>query len=158
VATSRVLTSRRTTISVVLATPLALGACEIDPPSETVPGAPSPQPAPDVEVVASARKSILVMVASLEAVTVSYPRLGPGLSPWLALHAAHLEVLDDGSAGYQVEAQPSDDGPPAARQRLLAQEADVAARLSDAARQAASGDLARALASMSAAVRQRLVA
>ena len=158
-STSRVLTSRRTTISLVLGTPLALAACELDPPAAPVPaaGSPDPEPAPDTEVAAAARKSILLMVASLEAATVTHPRLGPGLRPWLALHAAHLEVLEDGSAEDDVDVAPVVDNLPVVRRRLLAEEAALATRLADGARQAASGALARALASMSAAVRQRLV-
>lgn len=155
--TLRVLTSRRATIALVVAAPLGLSACELDPPATTPPEAPSPPPVPDVEVVASARRTILQMVSSLEVVRLAEPRLRAELKPWLALHAAHLEMLDDGAVDEPLEDPgPAGDGP-RARQRLLAQEALVASALADGARRAASGDLARALASMSAAVRQRLV-
>ena len=107
--------------------------------------------------MASTRQTILQMVSSLEVVRLAEPRLRAELKPWLALHAAHLEMLDDGAVDEPLEDPgPAGDGP-RARQRLLAQEALVASALADGARRAASGDLARALASMSAAVRQRLV-
>jgi hypothetical protein len=157
VSTLRVVTSRRAAISLAVAAPAALGACELDPPSATPPQTPPPGPVPDAEVVASARTAILQMVSSLEVVQDAQRRLGPELAPWRELHAAHLEVLDDGSVGEPLQ----DPGPavdaPRARQRLLAQEALLADTLADGARQAASGDLARALASMSAAIRQRLL-
>ncbi len=162
-ATSSVLTSRRTAISVVLAAPLALAACELDPPADPTPGARSPEPdpdsepAPDTEVVAAARKSMLLMAASLEAAILAHTGLERELRGWLVLHAAHLEVLDDGSASYEVDAPVAVDRAPAARQRLLAEEVTLAVRLADGANQADSGDLARVLASMSAALRQRVI-
>ncbi len=105
----------------------------------------------------TARESVLLMVASVGSVTTAHPRLGPDLAPWLDLHAAHLEVLDDGTPEPLVEAPLPAPRAAVARQGLLSAEGALAGTLADAARQAASGDLARALASMSAAVTQRLV-
>jgi len=162
VSTSRLLTSRRTAIALAFATPLTLAACELDPPSATPPDAPTPGPVPDAEVVASARKAILLMVASVEAAVATHLRLGPELGPWLALHAVHLDVLDDGAAdASEAEGIAAEIPAPRAaiaRERLLAQEAVLADSLAENALQAASGDLARALGSISAALRQRVVA
>lgn len=137
---------------------LALGACESDrgprPPVET----PTTAPLPDAEVVTSARESILLMVATLERVGAEHARLAAEIGPWLEMHAAHLAVLG-GEGGDEDVVGPL---PPAkaaaARRRVLAAERRLAADLGDAAGRASSGDLARALASMSAAVHQRVVA
>lgn len=144
-------------MSLALTAPLAIGACSLDPPADAPPATSTPEPLPDAQMVTDVREAILQMVASLEVVALAQPRLRSEVRPWLVLHAAHLEVLDDGT----VDEPPSMPGPagdaPGARGRLLAQEALLAGALADGARQAASGDLARALASMSAAVRQQLV-
>lgn len=156
-------TSRRTAIALALSVPLALAAaCELDPPSAVPTEGPTPEPLPDAEVVASARHAILVAVASVEAATARHPRLAGKLGPWLALHAAHLDVLDDGSENRSGDGADEVTGetpaarPGTARDRIVALEAALAGTLADAARRAASGDLARALASMSAAVTQRV--
>ncbi len=157
-STSRAMTSRRTTIALVLSAPLAIGACSLDPPADAPAQTPTPEPLPDAQVVGLARKAIWVMVASIEATAAVHPRLGPELTRWLSLHAAHLEVLDDGSEEQVVDGAPATGRQSVDRRRILDEETVLAARLADGSRQAASGDLARALASMSAAVRQRLVA
>lgn len=158
----RLLTSRRTTIALVLAAPLTLAACELDPPTDSSPAAVPPEPVPDAELLASARGAIMTMVGSVDTAIAAHPRLRPGLAPWLTLHAAHLAVLEDGSQGGSqddsVETPPPAGTAASAIEALRSQEAGLARDLAEAARQAASGDLARALASMSAALRQRLVA
>lgn len=151
-------TSRRTAIALALSAPLALAACELDPPSAVPTETPTAAPLPDADVVASARTAILLVVASIEAAGARHPRLAAGLDPWLSLHAAHLAVLDDGSEASEVEGEIPASRPGAARDRIVALEGSLAGTLADAARQAASGDLARALASMSAAVIQRVMA
>lgn len=151
-------TSRRTAIALALSAPLVLAACELDPPSAVPTEGPTAEPLPDAEVVASARKSILLMVASVEAASARHPQLVAGLEPWLSLHAAHLAVLDDGSEDAEVAGETPASRPAIARDRIVALEGSLAGTLADAARQAASGDLARALASMSAAVTQRVIA
>ena len=150
--------SRRTAITLALAAPLVLAACDLDPPSAAPPESPPPAPPrPDTEVVAAARKAILLMVATIEATTAAHLRLRAGLGPWLDLHGAHLAVLDDGAEDQAVEPALVDPRPPAALRAVIAAEAALSASLADSSRLAASGDLARALASMSAAVTQRLV-
>lgn len=150
-------TSRRTAIALAISAPLVLAACELDPPSAVPTEGPTAEPLPDAEVVASARKAILLMVASVEAASVRHPQLSAGLEPWLTLHAAHLAVLDDEADDVEVEGETPASRPAIARDRVIALEGSLAGTLADAARQAASGDLARALASMSAAVTQRVI-
>lgn len=162
-STPRVQTSRRTSLALAVTAPLALAACEIDPPSArssaTPSASPSTPPLPDTDVVTAARTAILSMVAAAETVTAAHPRLGRELDAWLSLHSAHLEVLLDDS-GDDTEA-PADGVLPApraasARARFVSDEGRLAGTLADLAREAASGDLARVLASMSAAVTQRV--
>jgi hypothetical protein len=153
---SPVPTSRRTAIALALSAPLALAACEFDPPSAVPTETPTTEPLPDADVAASARGQIVQMVATVEATIEAHPRLRRELAPWLDLHSAHLAVLDVGDDQTATAATP----PPtaaAARQIVIGAEGALAARLADSARQAASGDLARALASMSAAVTQRVI-
>ena len=96
-------------------------------------------------------------VALLEAVSARHRRLRAEIRPLLELHTAHLEVLDDGSEDEPVEAALPADTPLMARTQVSGAESSLALTLADAARQASSGDLARALASMSAAVTQRVI-
>ena len=157
----RVHTSRRTALALALSAPLALAACDLDPPTAEPSESPTVPPPPDAEVVASARQAILLTVALLEGVSARHRRLRADIRPLLRLHAAHLEVLDDGADdGAEDEAvEPALPADTAlmARTQVSDAESSLAAALADAARQAASGDLARALASMSAAVTQRVV-
>jgi hypothetical protein len=157
VSTPRAHTSRRTALALALSTPLAMAACDLDPPSAAPSESPTTPPPPDTEVVASARKAILLTVALLEVVSTQHRPLRADIRPLLDLHAAHLEVLDDGSEDQSLETELPADTPAMARTQVLGAEGDLAVTLADAARQAASGDLARALASMSAAVAQRVV-
>ncbi|UUZ59781.1 hypothetical protein [Nocardioides sp. B-3] len=133
-------TSRRTALALALSAPLVLAACELDPPSAVPTEAPAAEPLPDAEVAASARKAILLTVASIEAAGVRHPRLAAGLDPWLALHAAHLAVLDDGSEAFEVEGEIPASTAGVARDRVVAPEGSLAGALADAARRAASGD------------------
>lgn len=157
-STPRAHTSRRTALALALSAPLALAACDLDPPSAAPSESSTTAPLPDAEVVASARKAILLTVALLEAVSARHRPLRAGIQSLLDLHTAHLEVLDDGSEDESLEAALPADTPAMARTQVSGAERSLAVTLADAARQAASGDLARALASMSAAVAQRVVA
>lgn len=149
--------SRRTAIALALSAPLALAACELDPPSAAPTESPTAAPPlPDTEVVAAARKTILLMVATVEATIAAHPRLRGDLGPWLDLHSAHLTVLDDGAEGQAVDPALVDPRPAAARRAVISAEGGLAVSLADASRLAASGGLARALASMSAAITQRV--
>lgn len=154
-STPRAHTSRRTALALTLSAPLVLAGCDLDPPAVAPSESPTSAPLPDTEVVASARKAILQTVTLLEAVSARHRPLRAGIRPLLDLHTAHLEVLDDGSADQGLEAALPADTPAMARTQVSDAERRLAVTLADAARQAASGDLARALASISAAVAQR---
>ena len=155
--TPSVSTSRRTALALALSAPLALAACDLDPPSAVPTETPTAEPLPDADVVASARKAILLMVATIGANVAAHPRLRRDLAPWLDLHQAHLAVLDDGTQDETVEPAIPETRTANALKSVRSQEGGLAGTLADAARQAASGDLARALASMSAAVTQRVI-
>lgn len=149
-------TSRRTAIALALSAPLALAACDLDPPSASPSSlTETAAPPPDADVVAAAGKSIMLAVALLEAVRARHRPLREDIRPLLALHRAHLEVLER-TSDESVEAVLVAETPALALAQISNAEVSLAFRLADAARQAASGDLARALASMSAAVNQRL--
>lgn len=150
-------TSRRTAIALALSAPLALAACDLDPPSAAPSESPTTAPLPDDEVVAAAGKSILLTIALLEAVRARHRPLREEIRPLLAMHLAHLEVLER-PLDESVEAELVADTPALARTQVSSAEGSLAVTLYDTARQAASGDLARALASMSAAVTQRAMA
>lgn len=152
----RVHTSRRTALALALSAPLALAACDLDPPTAAPSPSPSAAPLPDAEVVASARTAILLTVALLEAVSGRHKPLRADVRPLLGMHRAHLAVLDDGSEDQAVASASPADTPSVARTQVSDAETGLAVTLADAARQAASGDLARALASMSAGVLQRV--
>ncbi|EON23271.1 MULTISPECIES: hypothetical protein [Nocardioides] len=151
-------TSRRTALALALSAPLALASCELDPPSAEPSDAPTTEAPPDAEVVTSARTEILLTVALLEAVRAQHRPLRAETGSLLRMHAAHLAVLDDGTEPEAVEAESPAPTPELARDQVTAVESALSATLADAAGKAASGDLARALASMSAAVIQRVVA
>jgi hypothetical protein len=157
VSSPRVHASRRTALALALSAPLVLVACDLDPPTAEPSESPTVPAPPDAEVVASSRQAILLTVALLEAVSARHRRLRADIRPLLRLHAAHLEVLDDGSEDEAEEPALPADTALMARTQVSDAESSLAAALADAARQAASGDLARALASMSAAVTQRVV-
>ncbi len=168
-STLTTLSSRRTALVLAVSAPLAVAACDRDlPPATPTPSSTSSSTplsstasSRDVDLVGSAREAALHLVSSAEAVTVEHPGLAAELAPWLALHVAHLSVLD-GAEDRGIEAEDTQAEVPApraaaARRRFLDQEGALAGTLADSAGQADSGDLARALASMSAAVAQRLV-
>lgn len=149
-------TSRRTAIALALSAPLALAACDLDPPSSEPTRSETAEPLPDDAVVAAARKSILLTVATIEAVNARHRPLRNENAPLLALHAAHLAVLGEADADAAVEGEIPQTTPALARKQVASTENGLAGTLLGTAGQAASGDLARALASMAAAVTQRL--
>ncbi|PUA80686.1 hypothetical protein [Nocardioides currus] len=161
----RAQTSRRTALALAVSAPLALAACDLDPPARSASGSSSGSPTatpsaaaplPDADVVEGARAATLLAVALIEAAQARHGLRRSGLEDLLRLHAAHLAVLDDGSPEPEVEAPLVAATPARARAQVAASENGLTATLADAAGQAASGDLARALASMSAALRQRV--
>lgn len=155
-STPRVQTSRRTAIALALSAPLALAACDLDLPTATPPEPPTAAPLPDAEVVATARMAILRTIGLLEAASALHRPLRSEIRALLAMHTAHLAALEDGSEDRALDADVPESTPALARAQVSSAEGSLAEILADTARQAASGDLARALASMSAAVTQRV--
>jgi hypothetical protein len=79
--------------------------------------------------------------------------LAAELAPWRQLHASHLRALEAGSAPRPIRARGST---PELRSLVRRREATLQRRLADGAVAARSGALASLLATMSAAVAQRL--
>ena len=154
--------SRRTTLGSALAAPIVLAACDIDPPPRaTGTSSPTPEPPEDSELVATVVGSLVRAIAVLDAASAAVPALGPQLDPVATAHATHLAVL--------VGAVPEADVPTASPPRIAARpEAALAAvrrseqRLLREVRAgclgAASGDLARVLASVAASTSQHAAA
>ncbi len=150
--------SRRTTLGSALAAPLVLAACDIDPPvreSGASPG--TPPPPPDSALVAAVVTELVRARTVLEAATVAVPSLAARLEPVTAAHAGHLEVL----VGAVPEADLPTPEPASVPSRILPALAVVRRseqRLLRAVREgclgAASGDLARVLASVAASTSQ----
>jgi hypothetical protein len=157
----RPLTRRTAVVSAVgsaLTAPLALASCDIDPPSSTDGSSPaSPPPPEDAELVATVVAELVRAAAVLEAATLSVPGLTPLLAPVAAAHAEHLDLLADAVADADV---PTSEPPAiaAGRARALAVVQRSERRLQREVRQAcvsaASGDLARVLASVAASTAQ----
>ncbi|WP_299924172.1 hypothetical protein [uncultured Nocardioides sp.] len=150
--------TRRTTVGAALASPLALAACDIDPPSRAGgTAAPTPPPPEDSELVAAVVAALVRARSVVEAATLSVPDLTPLLEPVATAHAAHLEVLAGAVADTDVPAP----APPTIagdRARALGVVRRSEQRLLREVRRgcvgAASGDLARVLASMAASTAQ----
>ncbi|RYC12835.1 hypothetical protein [Nocardioides zhouii] len=150
--------SRRTTLGSALAAPIVLAGCDIDPPPRASgTSSATPEPPEDFELVATVVGSLVRALAVLDAASAAVPALGPRLDPVATAHAAHLDVL--------VGAVPEADVPIADPPRIAARpEAALAAvgrseqRLLREVRAgclgAASGDLARVLASVAASTSQ----
>lgn len=153
--------TRRTAVSAAGATlvaPTVLAACDIDPPAAERDRTPATAPPPEDSALVAAVVVELVRARSvIEAATLSLPTLTPRLQPTADAHAAHLDVL--------VGAVPDSDVPTPAPPTLAPVEdrALTAVRRSEQrllreVRQgcvaAASGDLARVLASIAASTAQ----
>jgi hypothetical protein len=145
-----------------LSAPLLLAACDIDPPVRESGPADTTTPAPeDAELVAGVVASLVRAQSALEAATLSVPALGTRLQPIGDAHAAHLDLL--------VGAVPDADRPTAAlptvaprvAQALTAvrrSEQRLMREVREACSVAASGDLARVLASVAASTAQHSAA
>lgn len=152
--------SRRTAVGSALAAPLVLAACDIDPPARDDASAASPPPPEDAELVAAVVAELVRAVGVLAAAAPA-PGLAARLDPLLAAHAAHRELL----AGAVADAELPDASParvPDAPDRALAavrrSEQRLLRLLREACVGAASGDLARVLASVAASTAQHSAA
>ncbi len=141
-----------------LVAPLVLAACDIDPPPRGGGSAPVTAPPPeDADVVAGIVSELARARSVLEAASLSVPALGSRLAPVGAAHAEHLAVL--------AEAVPDADLPTPAPPRIPTHEARALTAVGRSERRllrevqrgcvaAASGDLARVLASIAASTAQ----
>jgi hypothetical protein len=126
--------------------------------SPTASGAPEPTVAPtadpDEALVARVRTEVAGAAALVSAAGTGRPGLARQLVPIVRLHRRHLQALP----GDEAEAPPEQlrGDASAALRRVRAREARLQTALADAAVEASSGPLAALLASMSAAVAQRL--
>ena len=150
--------TRRTTVGAALLSPLAIAACDIDPPPRDGGSAdPTPPPPEDSELVAAVVGALARARSVLEAATLAVPDLTPVLEPVATAHAAHLEVLAGAVADADVPT-PAPPTVPAVRARALTAVRRSEQRLLREVRRgcvgAASGDLARVLASMAASTAQ----
>ena len=143
-----------------LTTPLVLAACDIDPPARDDTSPASPPPPEDAELVASVVAELVRAEGVLAAATAA-PELAARLAPLVDAHAAHRELL----VGAVAEAQLPDSSPtrvPDAPDRALAavrrSEQRLLRQLREACVGAASGDLARVLASVAASTAQHSAA
>jgi hypothetical protein len=154
--------SRRTTLGSALAAPLTLGACDIDPPPRADPSSSStPEPPEDTELVAAVVAELVRARSVVEAATLAVPDLTARLTPLAEAHAAHLDVL----AGAAPDAGPTPVDPPTlppdGRRALVAVGRSEQRLLREVRRgcaDAASGDLARVLASVAASTSQHAAA
>ena len=150
--------SRRTALGSALAAPLALAACDIDPPARDTGGAQGTAPPPeDAELVAA----VVAELARAESVIGAAGAASPGLAARLdavgRAHAAHRELLLGAVEGADLPATgtvrvPSD--PVRALLAVQRSERRLQRVVREGCTTAASGDLARVLASIAASTAQ----
>ncbi len=152
--------SRRTALGAALAAPLALAACDIDPPvRQTESSAAIPPPPEDSELVAGVLGSLFIAQSVLDAATRSVPALVDRLGPVRAAHSDHIEVLvgvADGVPTAPLATVPDRILPALAKVRRSEQR--LLRDVREGCLAAASGDLARVLASIAASTSQHSAA
>lgn len=154
--------SRRTTLGSALAAPLVLAACDIDPPVRERGSSPATPPPPeDSELVATVVAALVRAQAVLDATVSAVPSLHTRLEPVRTAHDAHLEVL----AGAVPEADLPTPAPVSVPARILPalsavrrSEQRLLRDVREGCLGAASGDLARVLASVAASTSQHSAA
>lgn len=133
----------------------ALAACEDDADSSHQPRT-APE-LPDDDIVGRAAQTMAEASLLCSATMARHPELARVCRAFRELHATHLAVLEQSDAIDEADPPPNVARNQAvARTALMTSENGVSATLSDLALEADSGQLARALGSMSAAVLQRL--
>lgn len=154
--------SRRTALGSALAAPLALAACDIDPPVRESQSSPATPPPPeDSELVAGVLASLVRGQSVLDAATRSVPGLVARLEPVRAAHAEHVRILIGAVPEPQVPTAavatvPTQILPALAKVRRSEQR--LLRDVREACLAAASGDLARVLASVAASTSQHSAA
>lgn len=131
---------------------VGLGACRWGPPEE-IDGASEQEEDADAALVRTAAADVLEVRDLADRTSRRHVGLSPALTPLVALHDAHLGVLGDAEQPAAPPV-PGRSGPALTAVRKAEQR--LQARLAEHAASATSGPLARALASMSAAVAQHL--
>jgi hypothetical protein len=154
--------SRRTTLGSALAAPLVLAACDIDPPSRDAGSSEATPPPPeDSELVATVVAALVDAGAVLAAAGAAVPALDARLDPLVAAHTAHRELLAGAVPDAELPSAAPATLPPVAAGALRAvrrSEQQLLRTLRDGCLGAASGDLARVLASMAASTSQHVAA
>ncbi len=154
--------SRRTALGSALAAPLVLAACDIDPPVRESGASPAAPPPPeDSELVGAVVGALVRAGAVLEAAALAVPSLAARLEPVTTAHAAHLDVLADAVPEADRPTPAPATVPPRILPALAAvrrSEQRLLRELRAGCLTAASGDLARVLASMAASTSQHAAA
>lgn len=150
--------SRRTALGSAFAAPVVLAACDIDPPPRADGTTPAtPEPPEDSELVASVVGALVRARGLLDAASDAVPGLGARLAPVAAAHTEHLEVLVGAVPDSDVAtAAPPTIAPraPAALTAVRRSEQRLLREVRAGCVTAASGDLARVLASIAASTSQ----
>lgn len=152
--------SRRATFGgVALTAGLAatLGACRWGPPDEIAPD--DDKRDADEALLGAVRRQVAARGTLAEQTAVTHVGLATALAPVIELHRAHAKALGEGEPG-SAPAEPTSQVVPAdanaALAEVRAQETALQTELASAAGRAASGPLARTIASMAAAVAMHL--
>ena len=152
--------SRRSVVGTALAAPVVLTACDIDPPARrTAPDAPPPPE--DAELVAGVVAALVRARSVLESASLSSSELGARLQPVGAAHAAHLDLLASAVPDAAAPTASPPTGAPSPGRALAAvrrSEQRLLREVREACATAASGDLARVLASVAASTAQHAAA
>lgn len=141
-----------------LAAPLALAACDIDPPARTRSGEPASAPPPeDADLVAAVVAELVRAEAVLAEAATRSPGLAARLDAVTRAHAAHRELLlgaveGAGAPGTDPVYVPAD--PARALSAVRRSERRLQRAVREGCNAAASGDLARVLASIAASTAQ----
>lgn len=154
--------SRRTTLGSALTAPLALAACDIDPPVRESGSSPATPPPPeDSELVATVVAGLVRAQSVLAAAALSVPSLAARLQPLRDAHAKHVDVLVGAVPDGGVTSEASATVPPRILPALTAvrrSEQRLLREVREGSLTAASGDLARVLASIAASTSQHSAA
>lgn len=151
-------TTRRTAIAAASA--LALAGCRWGP-EDDIDGARQPttgEKDADAIVVEQALAALRVRLARLELVSERHVGLATALGPLVLAHTDHARLLSTGTAGETAQVQLPRESAAKALARVRREEAALQVALERAALEATSGDLARALASISASTAQHAAA
>lgn len=150
--------SRRTTLSSALAAPFVLVACDIDPPARESESSPTaPHPPEDSELVATVVAELVRAQAVLTAATHTAPILDARLAPVVTAHTEHLAVLVEAVPEAELPTAPAVSVPARILPALAAvrrSEQRLVREVRECCLAAASGDLARVLASVAASTSQ----